>query len=101
MLEVQCSTDVEKYLEDIIRKQESLFLSVVERIKEAQKKQKEQYKRRKVTVDYSFKISDEVLRRNMLQKTRKGNKDEHRWMGPFTILELTSTSCLLKIKQVF
>ena len=37
---------------------------------EAQKKQKEQYKKRKVIIDYHFKEGDKVLRRNMKQKTR-------------------------------
>ena len=31
----------------------------------------------------------------MLQKTRKGNKTEDRWLGPYVIVELSKTSCLL------
>ncbi len=47
-------------------------------------------------MDYKFKIGDKVLRRNMRQKTRKGNKGEDRWLGPYVIVELSNTSCLLK-----
>ena len=37
-----------------------------------------------------------VLRRNMKQKTRKGSKNEDRWLGPYTIVDLSRTSCHLK-----
>ena len=32
----------------------------------------------------------------MQQKTRKGKKMEGRWLGPYTIVEVTKTSCQLK-----
>ena len=35
------------------------------------------------------------LRRNMKQKTRKGSKHEDRWLGPYTIVELSKTTCRL------
>ena len=65
-------------------------------IKSAQEKQKKQYAERKGITEYGFKIGDKVLRRNMQQKTRKGKKMEDRWLGPYTIVEITKTSCLLK-----
>ena len=99
MLKILQTTDAESVMESIIKKQKALFMEVDERIQQAQKKQKEQYKKRKGIVDYDFKIGDEVLRRNMLQKTRKGNQGQDRWLGPFTIVELTTTSCLLRNKQ--
>ena len=73
-----------------------IFKVADERIQVAQKKQKEQYKKRKGVVDYQFKEGDKVLRRNMKQKTRKGSKGEDRWLGPYTIVELSATTCILK-----
>ena len=32
----------------------------------------------------------------MKQKTRKGSKHEDRWLGPYTIVELSKTTCRLK-----
>ena len=31
----------------------------------------------------------------MKQKTRKGSKHEDRWLGPYTIVELSTTTCRL------
>ena len=90
------TVDAEVFLEKLIEKQDEVFKTVDKRIQEAQKKQKEQYKKRKGIVDYKFKIGDKVLRRNMQQKTRKGSKREDRWLGPFIIVELTTTCCSLK-----
>ncbi len=81
-------------LDKILKKQAEIFKTADERIKLAQQKQKEQYKKRKGIVEYNFKIGNKVLRRNMLQKTRKGNKGEDRWLGPY-VIELTTTSDIL------
>ena len=32
----------------------------------------------------------------MKQKTRKGSKNEDRWLGPYTIVDISKTSCRLK-----
>ena len=90
------SADVEDVLEKLIQKQQEIFKAADGRIVEAQKKQKEQYKKRKGIIDYQFKEGDKVLRRNMKQKTRKGSKHEDRWLGPYTIVELSKTTCRLK-----
>ncbi len=82
-------------LDKILKKQAEIFKTADERIKLAQQKQKEQYKKRKGIVEYNFKIGNKVLRRNMLQKTRKGNKGEDRWLGPY-VIELTTTSAILR-----
>ena len=89
------SADVEDVLEKLIQKQQQIFKAADERIVEAQKKQKEQYKKRKGIIDYQFKEGDKVLRRNMKQKTLKGSKHEDRWLGPYTIVELSKTTCRL------
>ncbi len=63
-------------LDKILKKQVEIFKTADERINLAQQKQKEQYKKWKGIVEYNFKIGNKVLRRNMLQKTQKGNKGE-------------------------
>lgn len=40
-----------------------------------------------------------VLRRNMRQKTRKGSKNEDRWLGPYTIVSMSKYSVSLKNKH--
>ncbi len=67
------TADVETTLD---KKQARIFKTADERIKLAQQKQKEQYKKRKGIVEYNFKIGNKVQRRSMLQKTRKGNKEK-------------------------
>ena len=74
----------EDVLEKLIQKQQE-FKAADGRIVEAQKKQKEQYKKQKGIIDYQFKEGDKVLRRNMKQKTQKGSKHEdrcHKILGP-------------------
>ena len=91
-----CTADTDKYIKEILEKQKSIFSKTDANIKSAQEKQKKQYAERKGITEYGFKIGDQVLRRNMQQKTRKGKKMEDRWLGPYTIVEITKTSCLLK-----
>ena len=88
--------DVDNYVQEVFQKQQTIFQIADERIKESQKKQKELYKRRKGLTDHVFKTGSMVLRRNMKQKTRKGSKNEDRWLGPYTIVDLSKTSCHLK-----
>ena len=88
--------NVDNYNKEILEKQKSVFFKADTSIKVAQEQQKKQYAQRKGITEYSFKIRDKVLRRNMQQKTRKGKKLEDRWLGPYTIVEVTKTSCLLK-----
>ena len=44
-------------------------------------------------MDHVFKTGSMVLQR---KKTRKGSKNEDRWLGPYTIVDLSRTSCRLK-----
>ena len=91
-----CTADTDKYIKEIMEKQKSIFSKTDTNIKLAQEKQKKQYAKRKGITEYGFEIGDKVLRRNMQQKTRKGKKMEDRWLGPYTIIEITKTSCSLK-----
>ena len=94
-----CKADFEQYIKECFEKQKSIFSKTDVAIKAAQVKQKQQYAQRKGIVEYGFKIGDKVLRRNMQQKTKKGKKMEDRWLGPYIIVEITKTSCLLKNKS--
>lgn len=91
--------EIEQYIKDCFEKQKSIFSKTEIAIKAAQDKQKQQYAQRKGIAEYGFKIGDKVLRRNMQQKTKKGKKMEDRWLGPYIIVEITKTSCLLKNKS--
>ena len=88
--------DADEYIGNIVEKQKTIFPKADSNIKAAQEKHKEQYARRKGIVKYNFNIGDKVLRCNMQQKTKKGKKMEDRWLGPYVIIELSNTSCLLK-----
>lgn len=90
---------VNDYICDIIEKQKAVFPKADNNIKIAQAKQKKQYAQRKGITEYNFNIGDKVLRRNMQQKAKKGKKMEDRWLGPYVIVEVSKTSCLLKINQ--
>ena len=96
MINLVASDNVDNYLEKVFEKQDQVFKVVDERIKTSQIKQKEQYLRRKGLVTYDYKVGDKVLRRNMKQKTRKGYKNEDRWLGPYVIVTLAKSTCLLK-----
>lgn len=89
-------TDIDEALQLIIIKQKNLFDIADDNIKHSQKKQVEQYNRRKGVIEYKFVEGNEVLRRNMKQKTKKGHKNEDRWLGPYTITAITKTTCQLK-----
>ena len=88
--------DIDNYIKEILENQKAIFSKTDTNINAAREKQKKQYAKRKGITEYKFKIGDKVLRRNMQQKTRKGKKMEDRWLGPYTIVEVTKTSRLLK-----
>jgi len=94
-----CYVDFEQHIKECFEKQKSIFGKTDKAIKAAQVKQKQQYAQQTGIVKYGFKIGDKVLRRNMQQKTKKGKKMEDRWLGPYVIVEITTTSCLLQNKS--
>ena len=73
------SEDIEGIMQRFIKKQQNIFVSAELNTQKSQKKQKEQYLKRKGMLQYGFKEGDMVLRRNMRQKTKKGHKNEDRW----------------------
>lgn len=91
--------NLDDYIEKVFEKQRKIFATADQRIKESQIKQKEQFRKRKGLVNYNLKEGDKVYRRNMKQKTRKGSKNEDKWLGPYTIVDLSKNICHLENKQ--
>ncbi len=90
--------DEEDFMQHVIQEKQSIFKSAEEKIKQSQKRQQEQYKKKRGVIDVVMDVGDFVLRRNMKQKTRKGSKSEDRWLGPYKIVEVLKTTCRLQNK---
>ena len=67
---------LQEHVEKMSATRDVLFPKVLQNIEAAQEKQKQQYLRRKGKFDCIFRNGDTVLRRNMLQKTKKRHKME-------------------------
>ena len=67
---------IREHINEMSRIRDTLFPSVDVNIKQAQEKQKQQYKMRRGQPVCPFKVGDLVLQRNMLQKTKAGCKYE-------------------------
>ena len=61
------------------------FVQVLQNVELAQEKQKKQYEKRKAKGVDTFKITvgDTVYKRQMKNVSRKGQKMEPGWMGPY------------------
>ncbi len=68
---------------EMIKMQQEIFPQVMTNIEKAQEKQKKQYLKPKGIPDVKITDGDLVLRRNMLQKTKKGHKMQDHWLGPY------------------
>ena len=92
---------LQEHIEKMSATRDALFPKVEKNTKAAQEKQKQQYLKRKGCFDCSFKNGDTVLRRNMLEKTKKGHKMEGHWNGPYTAeeLDLKKGTCRLRGKH--
>ncbi|SMN01821.1 hypothetical protein SPONN_110 [uncultured Candidatus Thioglobus sp.] len=95
VMESICEANQASFFQALVEKQKQIFQLAEENINKAQKKQIDQYRKRKGIIEYNFTDGDRILRRNMKQKTRKGSKSEDRWLGPYTIMALSKTSCIL------
>ena len=83
---------------DMIKIQQEIFPQVMSNIEKAQEKQKRQYLKRKGISDVKIADGDLVLRRNMLQKTKKGYKMQDHWLGPYIAVNINNKKgiCYLK-----
>ena len=78
--------------------QQEIFPQTVSNIEKAQEKQKAQYLKRKGISEIRIRDGDLVLRRNMLQKTKKGYKMQDQWLGPYMAVNVDNEKgvCYLK-----
>ena len=97
-----CSDDSLKAdIEKIPEIRDATFPKFERNIDVARQKQKEQYLNRTGGLKFTFKNGGTVLRRNMLQKTSKGQKMEDQWIEPYTVegLDLVKGTCKLRAKD--
>lgn len=88
--------DVQERIDRMRNLKDSIFPAAKENIDSSQKKQKEQYRKRKGIVKTSIRVDDLVLRMNMKKRTKKGHKMEDTWLGPYKVLQISDKgSCLL------
>lgn len=88
--------DVEKRIGCINKLKDAIFPVVKANIDNSQKKQKQQYQKRKGIVKTNIKVNDLVLRLNMLKRTKKGHKMEDTWKGPYKVRYISDKgSCVL------
>ena len=86
--------EVEQAINHLQSIMDEVFPVVVSNIDASQKKQKDQYTRRKGLIQTSnIKEGDLVLRLNMLKLTKKGHKEEDTWKGPYKVVSITKYGC--------
>jgi hypothetical protein len=88
--------DVQQTVIHLKKVKEAVFPKVKVNIESSQKRQKEQYRRRKGVLKTPIHVGDTVLRLNMLKRTKKGHKMEDTWRGPYKVTDMTKCgSCVL------
>ena len=83
--------DMQNTIDSLISLREHIFPKAHQNITKSQRKQKEQYKQRKgfEASAECVKIGDQVLRLNMVKRTKKGHKSEDTWIGPYEVLDIS------------
>ena len=84
MQDLSSEETIKERLEQMLRSRVTLFPHVDE-IKQAQEKQKQQFKRRRGQPVCRFKVGGVVLQRDMLEMTKAGHIYEDHWLGPYKI----------------
>ena len=97
MQDLSSEVVIRAHVEEISRMKDALFPVVDSNIQKAQEKQKIQYQNKKGLPVCQFKAGDDVLLRNMLQKTKKGHKLEDQWLGPYTVTEVIADKGVCKL----
>ena len=90
---------IRERLEEMSRLRDTLFPRVDENIKQAQEKQKQQFKRRRGQPICPFKVGDVVLQINVLQMTKAGHKYEDQWLGPYKIAYINSDKGICRLEN--
>ena len=79
---------IREHVNEMSRIRDTLFPRVDANIRQAQERQKHQYKMKRGQSVCSFQVGDLVLQRNMLQMTKAGYKYEDQWVGPYKITQI-------------
>lgn len=92
---------IKEHVNEMSKIRDTLFPCVDENIKHAQEKQQRQYKMKRGQPVCPFRVGDQVLQRNMLQKTKAGYKFEDQWLGPYhiTYINVNKGTCRLANKS--
>ena len=99
MQDLSSEETIRERLEEMSRLRDTLFPRVDENIKQAQEKQKQQFKRRRGQPVCPFKVGDAVLQRNMLQMTKAGHKYEDQWLGPYKIAYINADKGICRLEN--
>ena len=92
------SEEVEVCVENLNKLKKNIYKQASENIERTQERQGNFYNKKRMR-QCLLKDGDLVLRRNMLQKTKKGHKMEDKWLGPYTIANLDVTKGLCNLKS--
>lgn len=76
-----------------------IFKEAEDNIKQAQEKQKTNYDKRHNIIRHTFKIHDKILLQNLQRKTKKGHKEEEKWLGPYTITKINASGIFTMISS--
>ena len=83
----------------MVRLRDTLFPRVNENIKQAQEKQKQQFKKRRGQPVCPFKVGYVVLQRNMLQKTKAGHKYGDQRLRPYKITYINADKGICRLEN--
>ena len=99
MTELSSDETLKERLEEMSTLRDTLFPLVDQNIKQAQEKQKQQFKRRRGHPICPFKVGDVVLQRNMVQMTKAGHKYEDQWLGPYKICYINADKGICRLEN--
>lgn len=83
-------SDIQERIDCISKLKDAVFPIAKKHIDSSQKRQKDQYQKRKGIVKSNIRPGNMVLRLNMKKRTKKGHKMEDTWLGPYRVLKVSS-----------
>ena len=89
--EVSFSEITQTRIDISIESRKIIFQEAEDNISVAQERQKTNYDKRHNIVRHNLKVHDKVLLQNLRRKTKKGHKDEEKWLGPYTITKINKS----------
>ncbi|XP_050709302.1 uncharacterized protein LOC126994097, partial [Eriocheir sinensis] len=94
LIELPSSEDIVECVNEQDQRREELHSKREQRVEAAQEKQKAEYRNRKArgVKTFNFCVGMKVLKRNLRNETRKGEKMEQKWTGPYKVLDIDSSN---------